>query len=593
MFLGRGLRCLKGKLAAYCRRHAWRQAVALLFAEGDADVVTYGMALAACDRLGSWQEALALLRQAPELNVVLCNAAMSACGRAQRWAEACELLHEMPHQQLVPDVISFNSAMRGGSWRVALLLRQQMVEQQLEPSRFTTSTATSLCARSNAWQAALAFLALAKDLDAAAFSSVLQACGRSRRWQRSLQLFEELKEVVTPDVPCYNAAISAAERGGHWRGALSLWSGMRESRLRADLITRNALLSACEKGRRWQVALLIFDSKSHSKVSYTALLSALTKGKAWQLGLGVLEQMRSQELEPTPLHYAAILEARGEDEELRRRLELSVRRALHDLEVLQGVEARQEAAKYAVAGLEALMRGPKQLHMQLEETLELFRVVLFRPVLAELAALVDRPPAGRLQEQYGLGKHFTQEALKELGLASDDLWKMNAQQKALELLHEVPERAQAQHLVVYSSYILQLHGRHFEHQGRATWAHDLIHATPFVPLWPIFVEHDRSSHAERVALLKIIQELLEAGAQPHDFPFLEGHVWLYAVHTPCISCLAAFRQFQRAFPKVSLQIAFHDWRQTREAKRPLKSERRGDQQAYYHLLELHFQEMQA
>lgn len=567
MFLGRGLRCLRSKLAAYCRGHAWRDAVALA-AAGEVDVVSRGMALAACDRLAWWQEALELLSQAPEVNVVLCNATISACGRAKRWAEACEVLGDMARRQVAPDAISFNSAMRGGSWRLAVLLRQQMVQQQLEPSRFTTSTATSLCARSNAWHAALAFLALASDLDAAAFSSVLQACGRSRRWQRSLRLFQELQELVDPDVACYNAAMSALERGGHWRGALSLWSTMRESRLRPDLTTRNSFLSACEKGRRWQLALEVFgESTSHSKVTYTALLSALTKGKAWDLALGVLEQMRLKDLQPGPLHYAAILEARGEDDELRRRLELSVLQALRDLEGLQEPEARQEAAKYAVAGLEALMRGQNQLHMQLEETLELFELVLYRPVLAELAALLHRPPtaAGRLTEQYGLGSHFTQRALKDLGLAEiDDLWAISARQSALELLHEVPERAQAQHLVVWSSYTLELWGRHFQNQGRATWAEEPHLPTP-VPLWPIFVEHDRGNHAERVALLRIISELLEAGAHTADFHDVHGDVWLYAVHTPCISCLAAFRQFQGAFPNVSLHVAFHDWSQTREA----------------------------
>merc|ERR1712176_255156 len=42
-----------------------------------------------------------------------------------------------------------------------------------------------------------------------------------------------------------------------------------------------------------------------------------------------------------------------------------------------------------------------------------------------------------------------------------------------------------------------------------------------------------------------------------------GTVRLYASHTPCISCMACFCQFQRLFPKVKLCVDFDDWRDTR------------------------------
>ena len=45
---------------------------------------------------------------------------------------------------------------------------------------------------------------------------------------------------------CYNAAISACERGSCWQGAIAL---LTKDMARADTISFGALISACAKGR--------------------------------------------------------------------------------------------------------------------------------------------------------------------------------------------------------------------------------------------------------------------------------------------------------------------------------------------------------
>lgn len=86
---------------------------------------------------------------------------------------------------------------------------------------------------------------------------------------------------------------------------------------------------------------------------------------------------------------------------------------------------------------------------------------------------------------------------------------------------------------------------------------------------PVFAQHDRSNHAERQALIKVIARVQEASGAQNDAEFereaaeVTGTVRLYASHTPCISCMACFCQFQRLFPKVKLCVDFDDWRDTR------------------------------
>merc|ERR1712217_277667 len=102
---------------------------------------------------------------------------------------------------------------------------------------------------------------------------------------------------------------------------------------------------------------------------------------------------------------------------------------------------------------------------------------------------------------------------------------------------------------------------------------------------PVFAQHDRSNHAERQALIKVISRVQEACGAQTDEEFeaecaeVTGTVRLYASHTPCISCMACFCQFQRLFPKVKLCVDFDDWRDTRRmvelARREEDHKRRG------------------
>merc|ERR1712062_168911 len=117
-----------------------------------------------------------------------------------------------------------------------------------------------------------------------------------------------------------------------------------------------------------------------------------------------------------------------------------------------------------------------------------------------------------------------------------------------------PERPAARVLVVWLAFRLQVTRRHDGHSQSTLRSHGRIFGArqrgvshEQSSLWSVFVEHDRSSHAERQALL-FLNKKLEYLSVSHDACFIEGDVWLYGPHTPCISCLAVFCQFRRLYP---------------------------------------------
>ena len=70
-------------------------------------------------------------------------------------------------------------------------------------------------------------------------------------------------------------------------------------------------------------------------------------------------------------------------------------------------------------------------------------------------------------------------------------------------------------------------------------------------LLPVLREHDRSQHAERKALLQVMEQSRGPGA-----------LRLYASHTLCISCLAVCCQFVAVCHEIQLLVEMDVWRET-------------------------------
>ena len=177
------------------------------------------------------------------------------------------------------------------------------------------------------------------------------------------------------------------------------------------------------------------------------------------------------------------------------------------------------------------------------------------------------------------GARYTSKALADLGLStSDPSWRPMAQQLTRQALRTRkwqrknagvwPARASAQMLVVWCSYeIYDESGLVCENKGKLFFAAktdatevDSARGLSELLLASVFVEHDRSMHAERHALLEVANLVERMGSRD-----VHGNVRLYAVHTPCISCLAVFCQFRSLFPQVVLHVQFDDWSATRQA----------------------------
>lgn len=198
--------------------------------------------------------------------------------------------------------------------------------------------------------------------------------------------------------------------------------------------------------------------------------------------------------------------------------------------------------------------------------LQLLRKQAGKVLLLNMGSIHDPVLAGL---PGGLGGRFTRNALQELGVADDAvLWWNKAffQAGCIYGLFEgpMPEKPEENLLLVWCARAVICHSPpqwmlmsqgDMMHRG----SHDLDEMLPAT-----FVGHDRSLHAERQAMLLLVEKIVGQAANTRPFSIDAGGVMrIIALHTPCISCLSVSCQFQAVLPSVLLQIGFTDWRDTR------------------------------
>lgn len=248
----------------------------------------------------------------------------------------------------------------------------------------------------------------------------------------------------------------------------------------------------------------------------------------------------------------------------------------------RGPRTERDVANDVVFGVVAveLLFNHDRLDMEVGSA---FRRAVYEPVLERLQLYSNsstseaRAPAKswRLQDrvlerQFSLSNYFTEEVAMDLRMRQEGEPMMPlAQVDSRSILRDAKVEATddpvSSALIAWSAHQLWV--------GDAEAPTSLCRRRPFgyaaekpgVSEWllPVFVEHDRSSHAERMALISVGEIIKQAGGKLHPDSAIRGSTAVYASHTPCISCLAVFCQFKRKLPNVKLYFLFDTWGDTR------------------------------
>ena len=281
---------------------------------------------------------LANLRAQHLLTTVTVNVVIAATGRCYSWSLAAALLQDMRSCSLCLTVVSLNSLLSSmhpfSAWRQAAstVARERAL---ITPDQITHNVLIKTCTEKRRWEAAQAIAMLAMrqgavqpdqytcssllsceswpaaqvlldhvDLDMACFRASI---GRGT-WQRSLAVVSRMWTLgLRRDGGSFNALFTCLSR---WRWAIR---GL-ERHTRPDLLRLNSILDTCTKSGKWGIAVDVYSLMKASRirpdiVAKNCVIQAMKH--LWPCAVGFFLRMMDCRIAPDEASYRAVFETCG------------------------------------------------------------------------------------------------------------------------------------------------------------------------------------------------------------------------------------------------------------------------------------------
>ncbi|CAJ1400256.1 unnamed protein product [Effrenium voratum] len=600
-----GLRARSAAAAELGKQQQWQVSLALL--QSDLDATAWEVLLGALQ--GQWQVALAVLSDMEASGSVTGNGlalAALAC-LPQRW-EAAQLLLEAAwaRPEKAHEGCLTLCAMKGPGerWPWAVFLLEAMAERQQVPLT-TCNAAITVCAQAKHWQRALAVLdgMLSGDRgwstpDHISYNGALAACERAAQPELAARLLQQMLRSRTAEVSSFSSVAAAYGRTTGWQMALALCFSLNGHALQPDEAMRTAaaacgnqgfdkeaelyreaqpwqraeqllrgfqgatLTSCLDKGFEWARALRSLEVEeqtvgSVALKSYGAALSACQRaGDLWPQSLALLQEVSRQRVETSAIALQAALES------------CAGAPAAQPLLAPLRQAAQQEVDKSVLVVVSNSLEQYGCFEAALAQRL---RREVLRPCVARLrfpgsAAGSAAGAASRggplsdtvLSAQSSLGA-LCPELFKQMAWQESSRGRLFARRLHLEQGTPSPERWSLSAKSIPAFVSSHLDSAITSTRGRLV-GHRTVDDETFLP--SVLADHDRSQHAERQALLSLVEEALDEGLDPAGLS-PAGAVHLYISAYPCISCTAVFFQLSTAWPSVRLRVAFDSWEETK------------------------------
>ncbi|CAK9093329.1 unnamed protein product [Durusdinium trenchii] len=409
------------------------------------------------------------------------------------------------------------------------------------------------------------------ELDIIKYNWVLAAMAKDKQVQRALAMLEEMRQKeIIPDLQSSLNGMEMNEpracKPKEWEEAVHiLRTLMPKADIEPDAQSFEHVAAACEEGLEWQKSLDLFmeieqRGLSASSVGHNYALSACRQGKRWKHGFEIMEIMKEKGFEPD-FRLKMDLEAQSRGLEKAPPPEPSSRSMPSPDNVWQRKQQLRELRE-------------QDKRRQEERRLEEERQKRLREAHGEPVRSAEKKEEKEEKQEKKVEKEKVQNVTKAPSTEAEPPKPAEtAPPEEREARTSAPEPREPRE------------PREPQRQRPKRDPRKPKLRAPGSYVLPVFAQHDRSNHAERQALIKVIARVQEASGAQTDAEFeaecaeVTGTVRLYASHTPCISCMACFCQFQRLFPKVKLCVDFDDWRDTRRmvemARREEEHKKRG------------------
>lgn len=411
------------------------------------------------------------------------------------------------------------AAAAGKHWELALFWLYEMAGHAVAPNLITYNAAINACEEGLQWDRALTLLQVMASskvtADVISYSSCIAACGQGQRWADAMAFLNEMREEQLQwNIIALSSAVSVCEKAGRWELALDLLQQAWQLKLEVNTVTYNAAISACEKCSQWEMALQLFDDMellqiSRSMITSAAIITACASAASWLHATELLELQSKDPTQQVGARFAALAatcvacEAAGAVATMPK--------------VLKEISESNEVLAVELLHNHGLLCSAAAARLKRK---------MWHPMLLRCSTLTKSKSTGTwrlydpiLEQESFLSTVFTMDMLHQLQLdiPHHRSWLPTARHRSRRASDRRSRRADptpepnAKGIAAWTAVRMQRGDAEVMCLGRVhEWSWQWGSADLLVP---VFVEHDRSPHAERQALLTWIHQVQSSKVQ--------------------------------------------------------------------------------
>jgi pentatricopeptide repeat protein len=254
--------------------------------------VTYGLLIKAYGQTNQLENAFNAFLRMKELglhpNDVTYGCLLDACIRNHNLAKAEEVFSSMQKDDIHMNTIIYTTMIKGYSKAHKLTEALEIYEKMKSDSNNEPNSVT--------------------------YNSLIDCCVRCDNMKKAYSLFTEMKErKVKPDLITFSTMIKGYCREHSIEKAFKVLKNMEIEKIKPDEVLFNSLLDGCWKANEIDLALTVYKSMKDqhikpSNVTFSILVKIYGKSKQLSKALGILEEMKKLDITPGIVVYTWIIQ---------------------------------------------------------------------------------------------------------------------------------------------------------------------------------------------------------------------------------------------------------------------------------------------
>lgn len=291
------------------------------------DEIVYNCLIDACIKHRDINRAVAVFNEMQLANIIPSSVTygilIKAYGQSNQLENAFNAFLKMKDLNLQPNDVTYgcllDACIRNNSLVRAEEVFKNMVKDNVHINTIMYTTMIKGYSKAHKLPEALSIYEKMKadknnEPNSVTYNSLIDCCVRCDNMKKASSLFSEMKQrKVRPDLITFSTLIKGFCRDNSIEKAFKILKDMEEMKIKPDEVLFNSLLDGCCKANEIDLAMTVYKTMTDQKivpsnVTFSILVKIYGKSKQLSKALGILDEMNKLNIQPGIVVYTCIIQ---------------------------------------------------------------------------------------------------------------------------------------------------------------------------------------------------------------------------------------------------------------------------------------------